>query len=166
MRWTVLIVLLLWGSPKAHAARRFGYTFCDRAGMCYLKAHDFDLKRPVRFQVLEMWRYDDRLRRWEMMALNTIEERIVKPKRRKVYSADSDSVVRRLTDVTGLLWVKWREDDVPFEDFLYSGMPCNDVHIGPERKGDQVAICVPGKDSAKAAYVPDPRIYCSVKRGR
>jgi hypothetical protein len=132
--------------------------------MCSLKAHDYGMEKPVTFQVTELWHYDPKADRWNDMALSTVEPKTLAGRKKQIYSLDSDPPVRKLTDVKGLMWVKWTEDGNPFEDFIFSGMLCNDVDIGPARKGDRVAVCVPGKDSATAAYIPDPKIYCAHRR--
>jgi len=140
------------------------YTYCDTSPrMCGLRTHAYDLRRPVTFQVRELWRYDPHERKWRYMGLNTIEETIVSPVPSQGRNSGADPIVRRLTDLYGLFWVKWLEDGVPYEDFLFSGMLCEDVMIGPTRKGDEVATCVPGQNSASAEYVPDPHVYCALK---
>lgn len=129
--------------------------------MCGLRVHGDDLRRPVTFQVLELWSYESRARKWRFMGLNTIEEVTLSPEPGRGHDSSADPIARRLTDLYGLFWVKWLEDGVPHEDFLYSGMLCEDVMIGPVTKGDEVATCVPGEKSASAEYVPDPRVYCT-----
>ncbi|HKQ98456.1 MAG TPA: hypothetical protein VJV75_11310 [Candidatus Polarisedimenticolia bacterium] len=141
------------------------YTYCDKdPRMCGLRVHRDDLSRPVRFQVRELWHYEPRARKWHFMGLNTIEATTLTPEPVRGHDRSADPIARRLTDLYGLFWVKWLEDDVPYEDFLYSGMLCEDVMIGPMTKGDEVAACVPGEKSASAEYVPDPRVHCTLDR--
>lgn len=57
--------------------------------------------------------------------------------------------------------MNWTEDHQLNGAFAFSGpMLCEDVHIGPITKDDMVATCIPFKDHAIAAYVPDPHVYC------
>jgi hypothetical protein len=98
--------------------------------------------------------------KWYWMPFNAAVRRTIYPARSQSTSRQTDPVVRLLTDVTGLLWVTWQENGRTVSSFLYSGIVCNDVMIGPSRKGALIATCVPGKDSATAAYVPDPEIFC------
>ena len=143
------------------------YTYCDKDPYMWgLRVHRDDLRRPVKFQVRELWQYDPQARKWYFMGLNTIEATTLSPEPGRGRNRVADPIARRLTDLHGLFWVKWLEDGVPYEDFLYSGMLCEDVMIGPVRKGDEVATCVPGEKSGSAEYVPDPRIYCTLDRPR
>ena len=143
------------------------YTYCDKDPyMCGLRVHRDDLRRPVKFQVLELWHYEPKARKWYFMGLNTIEETTLSPGPDRGHDPVADPMVRHLTDLYGLFWVKWLEDGVPYEDFLYSGMLCEDVMIGPLTKGDEVATCVPGEKAASAEYVPDPRVHCTLDRPR
>lgn len=138
-----------------------GYPFCDKqSGKCVLKAHLFKLKVPTTFSDFEMCRYEPKDKKWYWMPFNVPVSKTLYPEQRQLYSNQADPVVRSLTDVKGLLWLTWKEDGRTASRFFFSGALCQDVMIGPPRKGDMVATCIPGKDGGTAAYVPDPETYC------
>ncbi len=149
------------GKARVDSYRPIGYTYCDKkTGMCMLKANLGMMKTPTTFSDFDLCRYEPHDGKWYWMPFSTLVEKTITPVQKQVYSADTDPVVRLLTDVKGLLWLTWRENGRAVNSFIYSGMLCNDVMIGPARKGDLIATCIPGKDHAAAAYVPDPAIYC------
>jgi hypothetical protein len=138
-----------------------GYTFCDKeSGMCMLRANLGRLRIPTTFSDFEMCGYEPKDEKWNWMPFNAPVRRTIYPAQRQPSSKRTDPVVRLLTDVTGLLWLTWKENGRTVSSFLYSGTLCDDVMIGPTRKGDRIATCIPGRDSATAAYVPDPEIFC------
>jgi len=147
-------------SPHSPVSRQLGYFQRDKGGTYFLKSNEFNMKEPVRFSVQEIWRYSPEGEEWILMPDPKLGEKLIHPKDRQVYGGDSDQKIFPITNSIGLFWVKWKENGVAMSNFLFSGMLCNDVNIGPQKKGDRVATCIPGKDHAKAAYVPDPKIYC------
>ena len=151
--------------PQLSSEISYGYIYRDKkSGRCFLKANLSLLKRTMRFTVLELWGYAPEERKWKWMPLDAIKERTIAPEQKQVYSRTTDPIVQPITDSRGLFWLKWREDDKLFGSLFFSGMLCNDVRIGPERKGDSIATCIPGRESATAAYVPDPTIYCKKRK--
>lgn len=147
-----------WPTP---AQNPIGYFHCDqRSGVCFLKAAESAMNGPVKFSVQEVWQYNLEQKKWEYVATQAVGDDVIVPGARRTHAGDTDPNVQAVTGATGLFWVKWTENGVPVAKFLYSGMLCNDVAIGPKRKGDLIATCIPGKDQATAAYVPDPGIYC------
>jgi hypothetical protein len=60
----------------------------------------------------------------------------------------------------GLYWAGWTQDGQDRGALLFRGpVKCNDLKIGDPPAG-KVAACVPSEHSAKAQFVPDPRIFC------
>ena len=103
---------------------------------------------PIKFEVNELWRYDAESSRW-------IRERF-KP----VAKVAGAGVVAEITDQVGLYWLKWSENGQPIEGQVFSGpVRCNDVMLAPPTRPDLLRACIPSKNSAKADYVPDPRIH-------
>lgn len=145
----------------AISQRPLGYFSCDkRSNMCFLKAVEIAQNGPIKFNVKEIWKYNMQEEKWTYVLPPLTRDIVIAPTAGQVHGGNADFTVQAITDSVGLFWVKWTENDMPVEKFLYSGMLCNDVNIGPKRKGDLIAACVPGKDQATAAYVPDPKIYC------
>ena len=141
-----------------------GYFQCDKiSSACSLKAARLAMKRPVTFSVQEVWQYHLQEEKWAYLAVPAVDDDVLVTPARLVLGANPDPTVQVITATAGLFWVKWTENGVSFKRVLHSGMLCNDVLIGPKRKGDLIATCVPGKDHATAAYVPDPEIYCVKK---
>ena len=145
------------GERRTPIARSpIGHFDCDKgSGACFLKAAESAVKGPVKFRVEEVWQYNLEDEKWAYVAITDAGENVIVPG-----GGNRDLTVQVITDATGLVWVKWTENGIPVEKFLYSGTLCNDVAIGPKRKGDLIATCVPGKGHATATYVPDPEIYC------
>ena len=106
-------------------------------------------KSPVDFEVYELWRYDPLSRSWLQQDF--------KPVSRVVQSG----TVASLTDEAGLYWVKWKENGEPHQSLVFSGrVLCNDIHLAPSSEPNVIATCIPFEDSARADYVPDPKIHC------
>lgn len=149
------------GEALLGSGQAYGYAFCDKkSGMCMLKANLRMMKTTTKFSDFDLCRYEPREKKWHWMPFNAPVEKNIVPEHRQVSSLETDPVVRLLTDVKGLFWLSWRENGRTVSSFIHSGMFCNDVMIGPERKGDLIATCIPGKDTATADYVPDPGKYC------
>lgn len=117
------------------------------SGNCSLVATSS--KSPVNFEVYELWRYDSPSQRWVRQEFKPIS---------KVVQAGTVGV---LTNEAGLYWVQWKENGNPFASLVFSGrVLCNDVHLAPASEPNVIATCIPFEDSARADYVPDPKIYC------
>lgn len=105
---------------------------------------------PVDFEVVELWRYDPQSRTWLQQEF--------KPISRVVQSG----TVGVLTNEAGLYWVKWKENGDPRQSLVFSGrVLCNDVHLAPSSEPNVITTCVPSDDSARADYVPDPKVHCN-----
>ena len=103
---------------------------------------------PIRFEVQELWRYDPETRGWSRERFKPVA---------KVTGA---GLVAEITDKVGLYWLKWTENGQRVEGQVFSGpVRCNDVRLAPPPRADLVRACIPSRNSAKADYVPDPRIH-------
>lgn len=117
------------------------------SGNCSLVATSS--RSPVDFEVYELWRYDSPSKRWVQQKYKPI---------RKVVQTGTVGI---LTNEAGLYWVKWKENGDPFASLVFSGrVLCNDVFLAPASAPNVIATCIPFEDSARADYVPDPKIYC------
>jgi hypothetical protein len=104
---------------------------------------------PVKFEVDRLCRYDPQSNRWSRVAFTPIS---------KVVGA---GVIAELPDSVGLYWVQWKENGRPFASLAVSGpVLCNDILLAPTSRTDVIAACIPLRQSAQAAYVPDPKIHC------
>jgi hypothetical protein len=145
---------------SATAGQPNGYFWRDKsAGAVYLKANEFNIREPIRFEVREVWRLDPKAGRWQQQRFAPPPPKTVLRGTRQVYGSASDATIALVADQIGLFWVKWVENQTHFEAFAYSGMLCQDVDLKPPPKGF-VAVCVPHADRAEATYVPDPTIHC------
>ena len=105
---------------------------------------------PVKFEIDKVCRYDPDSNRWDRQHVAPVD---------KVLGADA--VVVELTGSVGLYWVRWKENGRPFASMAVMGpVLCNDIHLAPSSRSDVVASCIPLQHSARAAYVPDPNLYC------
>ena len=105
----------------------------------------------VTFQVYELCRYDPQSNGWSREPFVPINKVV------------GTGAVAELTDNVGLYWIKWKENGLPFASLVFSSpVLCNDIALGPphQRPTDMISTCVPSRNSARAAYVPDPRVYC------
>lgn len=117
------------------------------SGTCSLVATS--TKSPVNFEVYELWRYDAPSKTWLQQDFQPIS---------KVVQAGTVGI---LTTEAGLYWVKWKENGDPFASLVFSGrVLCNDIHLAPASEPNVIATCIPFEDSARADYVPDPKIHC------
>jgi hypothetical protein len=157
----MLLLVFLLAAQNA-VDRPVAYSIRDRVtGVSSLRANSALLKSETEFTVAELWRYSPERRTWFKLAFTKVGPKKIAPAGHRVYSTTTDPIVAPLTDRLGLYWVKWTENGQPFGTFVYSGpMLCEDIMIGPMTKGDMVATCIPSANSALAAYVPDPKIYC------
>jgi hypothetical protein len=111
--------------------------------------------------VTGLWKYDHEHEKWVTVSLTGRIEKTVIPESQKNSRGLTDPLVMVLPQEAGLFWIGWKEGNVSHGAFAFSGpVLCNDVSIGPRFKGDKVATCIPFKDHAIAAYVPDPKIHC------
>jgi hypothetical protein len=103
---------------------------------------------PIRFDVLELWRYDPQTKGWSREPF------------RPVAKSTGAGVIAEITDKIGLYWLKWTENGQRVEGQVFSGpVRCNDLTLGPPPSAGLLKACIPSRNSAKADYVPDPRIY-------
>jgi hypothetical protein len=85
---------------------------------------------------------------------------VIEPVTLTMSSPKTDQTLLALPETTGLFWLEWFEDDRKSNDIAVSGpFLCNDIDIGDPPAG-MIATCVPFKDHAEAAFVPDPKIHC------
>jgi hypothetical protein len=125
----------------------------------------------LRFDVQELWRYDDSSQTWEQVKLG-------RSRGIAVQHTDDDRDARLLLDLSavipadevGLYYLKWSLGRCPGDTLIYAGkfVP-NDLMIGEPPAG-MIVTGVPIKEgpkgtfAAKAAFVPDPRTHCVAKR--
>ena len=103
---------------------------------------------PIKFEVTELWRYDAEKREWSRERFKPVA---------KVTRA---GLIADITDQVGLFWLKWTEDGQPIEGQVFAGpVRCNDLMLAPPSRPDLLKACIPSKNSARADYVPDPRIH-------
>jgi hypothetical protein len=104
---------------------------------------------PVEFEVYELWRYDSLSTTWLQQKFEPMSKVV------------QSGTVGILTNEPGLYWVKWKENGDPYQSLVISGrILCNDVHLAPTSEPNVIATCIPFEDSARADYVPDPKIHC------
>ena len=105
---------------------------------------------PVKFEIDKVCRYDPGSNRWSRQQVAPVDTVL-----------GADVVVVELADSVGLYWVRWKENGRPFASMAVSGpVLCNDIALAPSSRSDVIATCIPLQHSARAAYVPDPNIYC------
>jgi hypothetical protein len=116
--------------------------------------------KKVQISDLRLWRYDTDADRWTKVPDGSLQYILMRQPR----SFGPDGEIHMNTLLVrdapiGLYWVRFTEDGLPREGFIIRGQLCQDLEIGEPPPG-KVAACVPFKDSARAQFVPDPRIYC------
>jgi hypothetical protein len=68
--------------------------------------------------------------------------------------------ILEMPEERGLYWVAWTENGRENGSLVFNGpVQCNDVMLRESPTG-KIAACVPLGDSARAHFVPDPRLYC------
>jgi hypothetical protein len=137
-----------------------GYFLRDPVtGTLQLKANEFNMQGPITFAVREVWRFDPRSAHWRQEPFIPPAPKRVVRGARQAFGSASDATITTITDQIGLFWIKWTENQTPYEGFAFSGMACEDVDLRPPPEGF-VATCVPYASRAEATYVPDPRKNC------
>ncbi len=156
-----LIAPLVFSSNET-ANQPVAYVYCQpKSGKCSLRINQALVKKSTIISVTGLWRYDPARETWSKTALSGPITKTATPHRRQIYSGETDDQVAELADRTGLSYVKWKEGNVEYGAFVFSGPAlCNDIDIGPTAKDGKVAACIPFEDHAEADYVPDPRTYC------
>jgi hypothetical protein len=116
--------------------------------------------RRIELKGLTVWRYDPSGDRWTKVPGDVMRLVLFEP---TPIASNGDSAATkpiRSSAPIGLYWAGWTQDGVPRGAFIFRGpVQCNDLDIGDPPPG-KVAACVPSENSAKAQFVPDPRIYC------
>jgi hypothetical protein len=113
--------------------------------------------RKVELKDLAVWRYDPAADRWTPVAGDVMRRVLFEPVRP---SANPAATQPLRPNPIGLYWAAWMQDGVPRGTFIFRGpVQCDDVNLGEPPAG-KVAACVPSENSAKAQFVPDPRLYC------
>lgn len=117
------------------------------------------LKRQVAFQLHGIWRYEPGEDRWvRMVRVSVPLEYTISPSHPKEVA--KARVLLELPEPIGLYYVAWAEGGEVRDGFGFNGpVNCNDVSLGEPPAG-KVAACVPSQNSAKAQFVPDPRLHC------
>ena len=103
----------------------------------------------VTFQVYVLCRYNPQSDKWSREPFTPINKAI------------GAGTVAELNVNVGLYWVKWKENGRPFASLVFSSpVLCNDIALGPPPSTGVIATCIPFANGARAAYVPDPQLYC------
>jgi hypothetical protein len=103
----------------------------------------------VTFQVYRLCRYNPESNGWSHEPFAPINKVV------------GNGIVAELTGKVGLYWVKWKENGRPFASLVFSSpVLCNDISLGPPPSSGVIATCIPFVNSARAAYIPDPQVYC------
>jgi hypothetical protein len=111
----------------------------------------------VELDDLAVWRYDPVADTWTPVRGDVMRLVLFEPIGRREDPATTRPLSAR---PIGLYWVGWKQDGVPRGSFIFRGpVHCNDINLGEPPPG-KVAACVPSENSAKAQFVPDPRVYC------
>jgi hypothetical protein len=117
----------------------------------------------------ELWRFEESTGRWEQVTWGdparepvrlVIQREWRQVGGRIVELPESDRILVDLADQIGLYWVKCTEGGKQCAEFGYCGpVGPNDVMIAPAPAGMVIAN-IPGENSAKVTYVPDPLVHC------
>jgi hypothetical protein len=111
----------------------------------------------VELKDLAVWRYDPAADRWVVVRGDVMRRVLFEPIGRKEEPASTRPL---RPDPIGLYWVGWTQDGAQHGTLIFRGpVQCNDLKLGDPPPG-KVAACVPSENSAKAQFVPDPRVYC------
>jgi hypothetical protein len=160
----VLLDAVCQAQAGDEASRSIVYAFRDpKTGMCSLNANGYLLSKldePRKVTFVSLWKFNPDLMRWQHVDFTVKDSVVIKPVKREIYSHATDPLLVQLTKEVGLFWAEWTENGISANTLVFSGaILCNDIMIGnpPE---DMIATCVPFKDSAKAMFVPDPKIHC------
>lgn len=117
------------------------------------------LERQVAFRLHGIWRYEPERDRWVRVVKAFVPlEYAISPSRPKEVA--KPRVLLELPEPIGLYYVAWAENGEARNAFGFNGpVNCNDVTLGEPPVG-KVAVCIPFENSAKAKFVPDPRLHC------
>lgn len=115
------------------------------------------LPKSVNFALRGIWRYDPDSDRWKRVLKIAIPLKATIDPAPNARGAGAPSRrILELPERIGLYWVKWTENG----SLVFNGpVRCNDIRIGDPPDG-KIAACVPFAKSAKAKFVPDPKIHC------
>jgi hypothetical protein len=114
--------------------------------------------RRVELKDLAVWRYDPAADGWTPVRGDVMRVVLFEP----IGSNEGAANTRPLrSDPIGLYWAGWTQDGVRRGAFIFRGpVQCDEINLGKPPAG-KVAACVPSEHSAKAQFVPDPRLYCN-----
>lgn len=124
----------------------------DSTGISALSAKTGAVLTNCAFEIVTLLQYDTDNNEW----IDRTQE--IKATVLDHQNPATRDVLNPITAEPGLFWIEWAENGQNFNDFVYSGpVLCNDVKIGPPPNPDIIAQCVPGTNTARAMFVPDPR---------
>ncbi len=148
----ILVVLMTFGGSFAMAGGTLAVTRMEKDGTCNLVVTQTNSSARIAFEVLRLLQYDPDLAEW-------VDRTVELPAGKKTGEIESGTLVALspITHRVGLFWLEWKENGQTLSAFVHSGpVLCNDVRLGPPPKPDLIAQCVPGTNSARAVFVPDP----------
>ena len=153
------MVLAEQPSPKGY------FYFDEKQGNVLFRVRSKQLQKPSTFTVSELWNYSSKKKKWLFESSHTFIKKIIPSAipLQEISLKENDPIVQDFKNLIGLYWVKWRENEIEYNGFISAGMKCQDVMIFPLETEDQIAMCVPYRNSASVMYVPKPEKYCIKK---
>ena len=149
----LIVVTMMFGNAFALADSTLAVRRNEKDGTCNLVVAQTNPSLIIIFEILRLLQYEPNSSEW----VDRIGEIPAGMKASKIKPGTLD-VLSPITHRVGLFWLEWKEDGQTRSAFVHSGpVLCNDVKLGPPPKPDLIAQCVPGTNSAKAVFVPDPR---------
>ena len=148
----ILVVLVTLVGSFAMAGGTLAVTRIEKDGTCNLAVTRSNSSARIAFEALRLLQYDPDRAEW-------IDRTGEIPAGKKASEIEPGTLVvlSPITHRVGLFWLEWKEDGQTLSAFVHSGpVLCNDVRLGPPPKPDLIAQCVPGTNSARAVFVPDP----------
>jgi hypothetical protein len=163
---TVAAVDLKQANPAKHRLAdsvKAAQIQCDYPAMrCVLRVIPSLLARasplPRTFRLREMWRYGPDANQWiDITPMNIQPVAILSPNAGRHSTAKTSQVLFEVPQRVGLYFLRWMEDDQPYEGSAYVGrFLCNDILIEPPAPPGTFAACWPTEDGGNAGYIPKP----------
>ncbi len=119
------------------------------------------LPEPVEFSLRGIWRYDPAADRWARVLKVVMPQTVtINPVPTAPGPGAEARRILEMPEQIGLYWVSWTENGRENGSLVFNGpVMCNDVMIGDPPAG-KIATCVPFEKSARAQFVPDPKLHC------